>query len=95
MLMGILGDGYFVWDKQASINFIKPGQSDLCAEFMVTQEMLDSILHQTVNGDKSFPEFVIFVKDNDGNVVSEVKRQLYVRKKPDYRNQTAEEKQAA
>ncbi|CAM3582692.1 DUF4442 domain-containing protein [Vibrio aquimaris] len=95
MLMGILGDGYFVWDKQASINFIKPGQSDLCAEFIVTQEMLDSILQQTVNGDKSFPEFVIFVKDNDGNVVSEVKRQLYVRKKPDYRNQTAEEKQAA
>ncbi|MFY2507952.1 DUF4442 domain-containing protein [Vibrio pectenicida] len=95
MLMGILGDGYFVWDKQASINFIKPGHSDLYAEFVVTQEMQDSILRETVNGDKCFPEFITYVKDREGNVISEIQRKLYVRKKPEHRNQTATEKKVA
>ncbi|TOF15233.1 DUF4442 domain-containing protein, partial [Vibrio parahaemolyticus] len=36
MLMGILREEYYVWDKEASINFIKPGQSDLFAEFKIT-----------------------------------------------------------
>ena len=85
MLMGILGEKYFVWDKEASINFIKPGNSDLFAEFCVSQNQLYDIIEQTENGSKSFPEFVIYVKDREGEVVSEVRRRLYVRKKPQYR----------
>lgn len=85
MLMGILGKQYYVWDKQASINFIKPGQSDLYADFVISQPLLDDILQQTASGEKCFPEFIVHVKDKDGNVVSEVQRQLYVRKKPQYR----------
>ncbi|NOI12547.1 DUF4442 domain-containing protein [Vibrio hepatarius] len=85
MLMGILGKQYYVWDKQASINFIKPGQSDLYADFVISQPLLDDILQQTASGEKCFPEFIVHVKDKDGNVVSEVLRQLYVRKKPQYR----------
>lgn len=85
MLMGILGEQYYVWDKEASINFIKPGQSDLFADFVISQELLEDILLQTAEGDKCFPEFVIYVKDAKGNVVSEVQRKLYVRKKPQYR----------
>ncbi|MGC9421763.1 MULTISPECIES: DUF4442 domain-containing protein [Vibrio] len=85
MLMGILGKQYYVWDKEASINFIKPGQSDLYAEFLISQAQLDDILAVTANGDKCFPEFIIHVKDQEGTVVSEVHRKLYVRKKPKYR----------
>ncbi|WDS53692.1 DUF4442 domain-containing protein [Vibrio aestuarianus] len=85
MLMGILGEKYYVWDKEASINFIKPGQSDLYADFEITQDQLDTIFASTVNGDKCFPEFIIHVKNAQGDVVSEVQRKLYVRKKPKYR----------
>lgn len=85
MLMGILGEKYFVWDKEASINFIKPGSSDLYAEFQISQDVLDDILTKTSTGEKCFPEFVIYVKDQDDNVISEVQRKLYVRKKPKYR----------
>jgi hypothetical protein len=95
MLMGILGERYFVWDKEASINFIKPGQSDLYADFIVPQDLLDDILSQTANGDKCFPEFIIYVKDKNGNVVSEVQRKLYVRKKPQYREDDEGEEQVA
>jgi len=50
MLMGILREEYYVWDKEASINFIKPGQSDLFAEFEITDGMLDEIYQMTRNG---------------------------------------------
>ncbi|OEF09249.1 DUF4442 domain-containing protein [Vibrio genomosp. F10] len=86
MLMGILGDKYYVWDKEASINFIKPGLGDLHADFMVSQPQIDEIYESTMNGDKCFPEFVIHVKDKNGEVVAEVQRKLYVRKKPKYRS---------
>jgi hypothetical protein len=85
MLMGILGERYFVWDKEASINFIKPGNSDLHADFLISQDTLDDILAKTADGEKCFPEFMIYVKDSHGTVVCEVQRKLYVRKKPKYR----------
>lgn len=66
MLMGILREEYYVWDKEASINFIKPGQSDLFAEFEITDGMLDEIYQMTRNGEKCFPEFITHVKDNKG-----------------------------
>ncbi|OIQ25936.1 DUF4442 domain-containing protein [uncultured Vibrio sp.] len=87
MLMGILGERYYVWDKEASINFIKPGNSDLYADFIVPQGQLDSILTSTQNGDKCFPEFIIHVKNSKGEIVSEVQRTLYVRKKPKFRQE--------
>ncbi|WP_413283991.1 DUF4442 domain-containing protein [Vibrio sp. MA40-2] len=87
MLMGILGDKYFVWDKEASINFIKPGKTDLYADFQITQAMLDDILNNTANGEKCFPQFMTYVKDNNGVIVAEVQRKLYVRKKPQYREE--------
>jgi acyl-coenzyme A thioesterase PaaI-like protein len=86
MLMGILREEYYVWDKEASINFIKPGKSDLFAQFRITQPMLDEILSTTSSGDKSFPQFKTHVVDANGEIVSTIERKLYVRKKPQYRN---------
>jgi len=94
MLMGILGEQYYVWDKEASINFIAPGKSELHADFQISQGQLDEILRVTACGEKCFPEFIIHVKDCEGHVVAEVQRKLYVRKKPQYR-EAAEVDEAA
>lgn len=88
MLMGILGERYYVWDKEADINFIKPGATDLFAEFVISEEVIGSIMKATASGDKVFPEFVVNVQDANGEVVSRIRRVLYVRKKPKYRNET-------
>ncbi|QIA63916.1 DUF4442 domain-containing protein [Vibrio astriarenae] len=85
MLMGILGPKYYVWDKEASINFIKPGGTDLYADFELSQQQLDEIWALTSTGEKCFPEFVVHVKDRSGEVVAEVERKLYIRKKPQHR----------
>ncbi|CSB65009.1 Uncharacterised protein [Vibrio cholerae] len=44
----------------------------------------------TAEGDKCFPEFIVHVKNARGEVVSEVQRKLYVRKKPQYRESVSE-----
>ncbi|MEL6117247.1 DUF4442 domain-containing protein [Photobacterium sp. SP02] len=91
MLMGILGKEYFVWDKQAEVNFLKPGQTDLKAVFTISDQCIEDIKRSTAGGDKHFPEFVVNVADSKGEVVAQVKRVLYVRKKPQYRNAELEE----
>ncbi len=86
MLMGILGEEYYVWDKEASIDFKKPGKTDLFARFEITDNMLDDIYRNTADGDKYFPEFLTHVLDKEGELISTIHRKLYVRKKPRYRD---------
>ncbi|NLS11589.1 DUF4442 domain-containing protein [Vibrio sp. SM6] len=85
MLMGILGEQYYVWDRQAQINFVSPGKGDLTAHFELTEPMLNEIYRATCEGDKFFPCFSILVKDESGKVVANVERTLYIRKKAQYR----------
>lgn len=85
MLMGVLGNKYFVWDRQAEINFLQPGKGKLFAEFYLTEDRLQQISQATAEGEKYFPQFRIDIKDDKGNVVCEVLRTLYVRKKSQYR----------
>ena len=85
MLMGALGKEYLVWDKQADINFISPGKGRLSAEFWLTDATLTAIKDATAAGEKHFPQFLVHIKDSNNQVVAEVNRTLYVRKKPKYR----------
>jgi hypothetical protein len=43
LLMQILGPGYTVWDKAASIRFRKPGKTTLFARFLLTEEEIATI----------------------------------------------------
>ncbi len=81
MLIKNLGDNYIVWDKAASINFIKPGRSTLTTRFVLTQEIIDTVLEKTAGGDKYIFDLPLDVIDAEGVVVAAVVRTLYVRKK--------------
>ena len=43
MLMNNLGRDYVVWDKSASIDFVRPGKGRVFAEFELTEAMLDEV----------------------------------------------------
>ncbi|GAM68993.1 hypothetical protein JCM19236_5306 [Vibrio sp. JCM 19236] len=81
MLMGVFGPDYLIWDSKASIHYIKPGRGKLTAEFQLSPEILAQIRSATANGDKHFPSFVIYVKDEHGDVVAEIERVLYIRRR--------------
>jgi len=85
LLMGALGKEYMVWDKQADINFITPGKGKLIAEFWLSDEMLDAVRNETEQGAKYFPQFLVLVKDQQQQIVCEVNRTVYIRKKPQFR----------
>jgi len=81
ILMRMLGKDYIVWDKAASIKFIKPGRSLVTATFHIPQEQVDEIIQATESGEKCEPTFTINVLDAEGQVVSQVEKLLYVKRK--------------
>lgn len=81
LLMRRLGKSYIVWDKSASIDFIRPGKGTVRAHFELTDERVDEIKRLTANGDKHLPEWDIDILDEDGELVARVHKVLYVRKK--------------
>lgn len=83
MLMKILGRDYIVWDKAAHIEFIKPGTGTVRATMKVTEDMLNEIYLHTDNGAKYLPEFAVEITDESGELVAQIEKTLYIRKKPD------------
>jgi hypothetical protein len=81
MLMANLGRDYIVWDKAATIRYRKPGRGRVRAEFRLSDAQLDDIRDKLKMLPKYEPGFVAEVKDEQGIVIAEVEKLLYVRKK--------------
>jgi hypothetical protein len=81
ILLNNLGSGYIVWDKAATIRFKKPGRGLVKAVFHISRERLEEIRSQAETQGKVEPQFQVQVTDTDGNVIAEVDKLLYVRKK--------------
>ena len=81
MLINILGKEYIVWDQEASIKFIRPGRGRVEARFHLNQEQIDEILVQTQSGAVFHPEYRVDIVDEEGEIVAQVRKQEYIRKK--------------
>jgi acyl-coenzyme A thioesterase PaaI-like protein len=81
MLIQNLGRDYIVWDKAASIRFRKPGRGKVTAQFRISAEELDEIRRTLESEAKLEPVFTVEINDESGEVVAEVQKTLYVRKK--------------
>lgn len=82
ILLHALGDGYIVWDKAASIQFIRPGRGTVEATFHISPERLAAIRAAADHGEKVEPTFRVDVVDAQNETVARVEKLLYVRKKP-------------
>src|SRR5271167_1429366 len=81
MLMENLGRDYIVWDKAASIRFRKPGKGRVKAEFRLSDAQLDEIRDKLTIQENYQPTFLVEVRDETGDVVAEVQKVLYIRRK--------------
>ena len=81
MLINILEDEYIVWDQEAKIKFIRPGRGRVAARFHLSQMQIDEIHAQTQSGAVFRPEYEVKILDESGEVVAEVIKQEYIRKK--------------
>jgi hypothetical protein len=80
MLINILGPDYIVWDKAATIRFKKPGRGVMKATFELTEEKIAEIRAAAEVQPKVEPQFQVLIKDEEGNVVAEVDKLLYIKK---------------
>src|SRR5215472_9708991 len=81
MLINILGPDYIVWDKAASIRFKKPGKGVMKAAFHLSEEQIAEIRAAADTLPKVEPQFLVVIKDAEDNVVAEIDKLLYVRRK--------------
>jgi acyl-coenzyme A thioesterase PaaI-like protein len=81
MLVDALGRGYIVWDKAATIRFRRPGRGPVRATFHIPPERIEEIRAAADAGGKVEPVFTVEVLDEEGEVVAEVEKVLYVRAK--------------
>lgn len=81
MLLKNLGGEYIVWDKAARVDFRKPGEGRVTAEFRLSQARIDEIRGAADSQRKVEPVFEVEVIDEAGDVVAVVEKVLYVRRK--------------
>jgi acyl-coenzyme A thioesterase PaaI-like protein len=82
LLVALLGKDYYIWDKAAHIEFIKPGTGTVKAVFDWSPAQVTAIVAQAAAGEKIYPERTVDIVDEAGVVVARVHKTLYVRKKP-------------
>jgi acyl-coenzyme A thioesterase PaaI-like protein len=82
MLIENLGPDFVVWDKAASVRFRKPGRGRITAKFRLTPEQIEEVRRNAELKGKYEPVFVVEVRDEQGDVVAEVEKLLYVRYRP-------------
>jgi acyl-coenzyme A thioesterase PaaI-like protein len=77
----MLGPGYIVWDKEATIRFKRPGRGRVRATFSVSRERVEEIRAEVDRSRKVEPTFMAEVRDDEDAVVAEVEKRIYVRRK--------------
>lgn len=77
-----LGPGYVVWDKAATIRFRRPGRGKVTARFELSSEQIESIRQQAETQEKVEPVFRAEVLNDAGELVAEVEKTLYIKRKP-------------
>ncbi len=81
LLVRHLGAEYVVWDRSASIQFVRPGRGTVRADFRVSEEEVASIRARADGGERLEPVFYVEVQDETGERVAVVEKRLYVRRK--------------
>ena len=81
ILIANLGKEYVVMDKAANIRYLKPGKGKLKCIFEVDKGQVKAIKEEIdVIGKKDYT-FLCQIKNEEGEVVTEVEKIVYVRKK--------------
>jgi acyl-coenzyme A thioesterase PaaI-like protein len=81
MLMMQLGDAYSVWDKSASIDFLRPGRGRVKARFELPRARTEQLRAEADEKGKINPAFEVTVIDEQGEPVARVRKVLSLRRK--------------
>jgi len=85
ILIEALGDLCVVWDKRASITYVRPGRGTVRARFEVPDARIAQLRQAFTDGARSLEEtFEVDVVDDEDRVVAHVEKVVYLRRKDLY-----------
>lgn len=79
LLMQKLGREYVVWDKSATIDFIKAAESEVFASFAISDEEVLAIKALAKDGSPVFRHYTVKVTDKANEVVADIQKTVYIR----------------
>lgn len=82
ILMEKLGPAYIVWDRTASIDFVRPGRGTVSARFFIEDGEVAAIREIVQREKKTDRSFAAEVRDEDDNIVAHMNKGLYIRRRP-------------
>jgi acyl-coenzyme A thioesterase PaaI-like protein len=83
MLIKVLGHGYVVWDKAATIRFKKPGRGTLYACFRISEEETAEIRRLLETEASIDRVYRVDLTDADGVVHASIEKTIYIRRQAD------------
>lgn len=83
MLIKLLGPGYEVWDKAATMRFRQPGRSKLHATFTISTGELEEIRTAVSKSGRMERRFTIDLLDDDNQTCFSCEKTLSIRKRAD------------
>ena len=81
MLIENLGSEYVVWDKAATIRYLKPGRTDVQALFEINEAILTEIKTELKTKGKMDWHKPVQIYDLNKTLIAEVDKVLYIRRK--------------
>ncbi len=79
MLIKILGPEYTVWDKAATIRFLKPGRTTLHATFRISEDETDLIRKELAAKRSIDRIYTLELVDDEGTAHAIVEKTIFVR----------------
>ena len=76
-----LGRDYIVWDKSASIDFLKPAKGTILGVFEIARQKLETIQAEVGELGRNTYHFETDLVDEQGQAVARVSKEVYVRVK--------------
>ena len=81
MLIQRLGRDYLVWDKAATIRFLKPGRETLYATFRISDAELDAIRTLAAASPSIDRDYTVELITADGTVCARIDKTIYIKRK--------------
>ena len=85
LFMQVLGKNYVVWDKGASMKFLKPIVDKVKCRFLISDELIEDVKHHVeMRGEYSF-DLPLHYEDEKGKVYATFTKSVYVADKEFYK----------
>lgn len=85
LFMEVLGKGYVVWDKGASVKFVRPILNRVKCRFLITDELIEEVKLKTAESGEYVFELPLKYEDDGGKVYATFTKTIYVASKVFYK----------